>query len=83
MKNNNNFYVGCCRKFHKYLWKADSILSHVHINLFVPNALFLYPLKTSENLMVFCFQGVETGFMGNKWVNVPDIARVFIALTGN
>ena len=30
---------------------------------------FLYPLKTLENLPVFCFQGVEKGFMGNKWVN--------------
>ena len=30
---------------------------------------FLYPLKTLENLTVFCFQGVEKGFMGNKWVN--------------
>ena len=27
------------------------------------------PLKTSENLPVFCFQGVEEGCFGNKWVN--------------
>ena len=32
-------------------------------NPFVPNAPFLYPLKTSENL---CFQGVEKGCVGNK-----------------
>ena len=31
------------------------------INLFVPNAPFLYPLKT-------CFQGVEKGCIRNKWV---------------
>ena len=36
------------------------------INPFVPNALFLYPLKTSENLTVFW--GVEKGCIGNKWV---------------
>ena len=36
---------------------------------FVPNAPFLYPLKTSENLAVFwCFQGVEKGCIGNEWV---------------
>ena len=35
------------------------------LNPFVPSAPFLYPLKTSENLMVFwCFLGVEKG-----WVN--------------
>ena len=31
------------------------------INPFVPNAPFLYPLKT--------FQGVEKGCIGNEWVN--------------
>ena len=36
---------------------------------FVPNAPFLYPLKTSENLAVFwCFQGVEKGCIVNEWV---------------
>ena len=39
------------------------------INPFVPNAPFLYPLKTSENLTVFwCFQEVEKGCIGNEWV---------------
>ena len=39
------------------------------INPFVPNALFLYPLKTSENRQVFwCFQGLEKGCIGNDWV---------------
>ena len=41
------------------------------INPFVPNALFLYPLKTSENRKVFwCFWGVEKGCIGNKWVKI-------------
>ena len=32
--------------------------SVIHLNPFVPNATFLYPLKTSENFKVFwCFQG--------------------------
>ena len=41
------------------------------INPFVPNAPFLYPLKTSENPKVFgCFLGVEKGCIGSKWVSV-------------
>ena len=37
-------------------------------NPFVPNAPFLYPLKTSENRDVFwCFQGVEKVCTGNEW----------------
>ena len=40
------------------------------VNPFVPNAPFLYPLKTSENRKVFwCFQGVDKGCIGNKRVN--------------
>ena len=39
------------------------------IKPFVPNAPFLYTLKTSENLTAFwCFQGLEKGYIGNKWV---------------
>ena len=45
----------------------------ININLFVPNANFLYPLKTSENLPVFwCFQGLEEGCIENKLVNVME-----------
>ena len=41
----------------------------MNINPFVPNAPFLYPLKTSENCEVFwCFQGVEKACVGNEWV---------------
>ena len=40
-----------------------------YLNLFFPNAPFLYPLKTSENRRVFlCFQGVEKECIGNKWI---------------
>ena len=42
----------------------------LYLNPFVPNVPFLYPLKTSNNFTVFwCFQGVEKGCNGNKWVN--------------
>ena len=42
-----------------------------YINPFVPNAPFLYPLRTLEILMVFwCFQGVENRCIGNKWVKL-------------
>ena len=38
-------------------------------NPLVPNAPFLYPLKTSENLKVFWyFQAVWKGCIGNEWV---------------
>ena len=38
-------------------------------NQFVPNAPFFYCLKPSENRKVFCcFQGVEKGCIGKKWV---------------
>ena len=37
---------------------------------FVPNAPFLYPLKTSENRKAFWyFQEVEKGCIENEWVN--------------
>ena len=40
------------------------------VNPFVPNAPFLYPLKTSENLAaLWCFYGVEKRCIGNEWVN--------------
>ena len=40
-----------------------------YANPFFPNALFLYPLKTSAKLTVFwCFQRVEEGCIWNKWV---------------
>ena len=40
-----------------------------HVNPFVLSASFLYPLITSENLTFFwCFQRVEKGCIGNKWV---------------
>ena len=42
--------------------KPQKTTSLVIINPFVPNSLFLYSLKTSENRQVFwCFQGLEKG----------------------
>ena len=39
------------------------------LNTLVSNAPFFYPLKTPENPKVFWyFQGVEKGWIGNKWV---------------
>ena len=41
----------------------------IKLNLFVPNAPFLCPLKPSENRKVsWRFQGVEKGWIGNEWV---------------
>ena len=49
---------------------------------FVPNALFLYSLKTSENITIFwCFQMVEKGCIVNKWVNLREPnGHIFIDL---
>ena len=54
------------------------------INPLVPNALFSYQLKTSENRTVFwCFQGLERererGCIGNEWVNFKNLCN-FISL---
>ena len=50
------------------------------INLFVPNAPFLYPLKTSQKLQVFwCFQGIEKGCIGNICVKTIKIINLFQA----
>ena len=52
------------------------------VNLFLSNALFLDPLKTSENLTFFwCFQGVEKGVLetnGLKCILVYDLLRLLI-----
>ena len=49
---------------------------------FVSNAPYLYPLKTSENLKVFCCsQEVEKGCIENEWVNkmhLPSLANTFL-----
>ena len=50
-RNNNDCIAG------------DSMIEH--INLFVPNALFFYPLQTWEKSKVFwCLQWVEKGCIG-------------------
>ena len=46
----------------------DSLLNL--INPFVPDAPFPYPLKTSEDGKVFCFQGVEKECIVNKFVKM-------------
>ena len=54
--------------------------SSYKINSFVPNTAFLYPLKTSENHKVFCFQEVEKGCTGNKWVKVLCILHILMLI---
>ena len=50
------------------------IIIHKCINRFVPNAPFLYHLKSYENLTVFwCFQGLEKVCIGNKWVKYQQL----------
>ena len=57
------FYLYEFVKFqHIYSWKDT-------FNPFIPNPPFIYPLKTSENRKVLCFQEVEKGCIGNEWIN--------------
>ena len=43
---------------------------------FVPDAPFAYPLKTSQNLtVIWYFQGVEKGCIGNEWFKVRKRPR--------
>ena len=52
----------------------ENIISPLFINPFVPHAPILYPLKTSENRKVFCFQELEKGRIRNKWVyDLPNV----------
>ena len=53
----------------------------VKINMikpFVPNTPFLYPLKTSENRLVFrYFQRIEKGCIENKWIKIKANINTF------
>ena len=49
---------------------ASSTSWFSRINPFVPNALFLYPLKTPENR-----KGVENWCIGNEWVKRVWVSR--------
>ena len=55
----------------------------LHFNPFFPNAPFLYPLKT-ENQIFRYFQGIEKGCIENKWVKesrpIPSIKSVRIGV---
>ena len=49
-----------------------------YLTPFIPNALFLYPLKTSENLKIFlCFLGVEKGAFGTNELKMDFFEGIF------
>ena len=51
------------------LYIKQKIQQVLPLNRFVPNAPYLYPMKTSENPTVFwCFQRIEKMCIGNEWV---------------
>ena len=53
------------------------------INPFVPNAPFLYALKTSETFTVFWyFQRVEKRYIGNEWVNTDSLWKLLYKFLG-
>ena len=69
---NTSGHFKTCYEVSKKL-NSQIIWSHLvlYLNLFVPNAPFHYPLKTSENLtVVLGFQRVKKGCIGNKWVKI-------------
>ena len=56
--------ISCCLQPHKVI---ILLFETCYLTHFFPNAPVLYPLKTSENLMVFwCFQGYRKGTLGTK-----------------
>ena len=62
--------------------KIKAFLFVSYFNSFVPNALFLFPLKTPENRKVFwCFQGIEKGRVGNELVNMQPVKKKFMDRT--
>ena len=68
------------------LWWNKQIIIRVmknvmeYLNPFVPNAPFMYPLKTSENRKGYwCLQGVQKGCIGNKWVECESMLRSILA----
>ena len=71
-----NFLESCQTSMMGFLAKIVSRIreffftSNAALNPYVPNAPFLYPLKTSENITVSCFQEVGNGYIGNKWAIV-------------
>ena len=72
------FFISKERNNVDLLFMLSVILVHkysrIPFNPFVPNAPFLYPLKTSEKLSVFlCFQGVEKECIGNNWLKINSI----------
>ena len=63
--NSKSIYIGEFSKQNIFLCDL--------FNPFVPNAPFIYPLKASENLTVFCcFQEVEKESIGNEWVSTEN-----------
>ena len=68
-KNNDRQTTKIYSLPHLFLLRILEFLLAAMLNRFVPNASFLYSLKTTENRTVFwCFQGVEKGCIGNKCV---------------
>ena len=66
-----------CSIYFKLLFLWWNMCASVGVNPFVPNAPFVYPLKTSKKHKVFwCFQGVDKEYIGNEWVN--NFSRLFI-----
>ena len=57
--------------FHRRKKLSDTVYL---FNPFVSNEPFLHSLKTLKNREVFwCFQGVEKGCIGNKWVKSLEL----------
>ena len=54
----------------KILNRKFSLVTSKKFNPFLPNAFFLYPLKTAKEHFFRCFQRVEKGRIRNKWVSI-------------
>ena len=70
-----------CLKSEETNFQNEHTRGIFQITPFVLDAPFLYPVKTSENLTVFIFQGVEKGCIGNKWVERKSYNRAHLYQT--
>ena len=88
LSQTNSWCINCnLQSIYLICWNLHFFPPLVVINPFVPNAPFLYPLKTSENCRVFwCFQLIEKGCTGNRWVKgfkLKVLAKNFLESENN
>ena len=82
-----NYSTSSCLKLKTDEAKAKALAHGLMVSLFHMNGLFLYPLKTSGNIIkhlkisgVICFQEVQKVTSSRKWVKNPSCrySRIYL-----